>query len=171
MSIKSTPYAAAMLLSLLLPATTLPAAAVAQTETPAGGSSAMPRPKAPAAKPASMAERVEEHITRLHAQLHVTPAQQTQWDQFAQVMRDNAENMNQAFEQRRASFASMSAADNMQSYAQIAQEHAQDMQKLATSFQTLYGSMSDDQKKNADAVFRARGDHPPHGDRPGHKNG
>ena len=50
----------------------------------------------------------------------------------------------------------MNAAENMQSYAQIAELHAQDTQKLAAAFQTLYGSMSDAQKKNADTVFRAR---------------
>ena len=37
-----------------------------------------------------MEERVENHIKQLHAQLHITPAEQSQWDQFAQVMRDNA---------------------------------------------------------------------------------
>ena len=34
--------------------------------------------------------------------------------------------------------------------------NAQDMQKLSTAFQTLYSSLSDEQKKNADEVFRAR---------------
>jgi protein CpxP len=108
-------------------------------------------------------ERVEQHITRLHAQLNITPAQQAQWDQFAQVMRDNAKNMNQRFEERGTGFASMNAAENMQSYAKLAQQHAQDMQELATAFQALYASMSDDQKRNADAVFRTRGGHPAHG--------
>ncbi|MDR3530756.1 MAG: Spy/CpxP family protein refolding chaperone [Rhodopila sp.] len=162
MTIKSTSYTAALLASLLLPAIALPVGAFAQTQAPAGGPSATSQPKAPAAKPTSMTERVEQHITDLHTQLHITPAQQTEWDQFAQVMRENAKDMNQALEQRGAGFASMNAAENMQSWAQIAQQHAQDMQKLATAFQALYGSMSDDQKKNADVVFRAHGDHPAH---------
>jgi hypothetical protein len=45
----------------------------------------------------SMEERVENHIKQLHAQLRITPAEQPQWDQFAQVMRDNARDMDQAF--------------------------------------------------------------------------
>jgi periplasmic protein CpxP/Spy len=94
--------------------------------------------------------------------LHITPAQQSEWDQFAQVMRENAKNMDHDIEQRGARFTSMSALENMQSYAQIAQQHAEDTQKLAATFQALYGSMSEDQKKNADAVFRVREDHRMH---------
>jgi protein CpxP len=154
MTIQSTSYAGVLLASLLLPVT-LPLGASAQTETPAGGPSATTKPQVPARNPMSMTDRVEQHITRLHAQLKITTAEQPQWDQFAQVMRENAKDMNQAFQQRATGFASMNAAENMQSYAQIAQQQAGDTQKLATAFQALYGSMSDDQKKNADAVFRA----------------
>jgi periplasmic protein CpxP/Spy len=158
MIMKSTSHAVALAVSLLLPALALPAGAFAQTQTPTGGS-----PIPPKEKPDAEATRVELHIGQLHAQLHITPAQQAQWDQFAQVMRDNAKDMNQVLEQRASGFASMNAVENMQSYAQIAQQHAQDTQKLATAFQALYGDLSDAQKKNADAVFRAEGDHPMHG--------
>jgi len=157
---KSTSFAAALLASLLLPVVAQPIGAFAQTSV--GEPSATPRPKAAAPEPASVTERVEQHIAHLYVQLHITSAQQAQWDQFAQVLRDNAKDMNQTLERRGASFASMNAAETMQSYAQIAQQHAQDTQKLATAFQALYGSMSDDQKKNADVVFRAQGDHPAH---------
>jgi protein CpxP len=162
MTIKSTSCAGALLAGLLLPAVALSAGAFAQTQKSVGDPSATSEPKAPARKSASTTDRVEQHITQLHAQLHITPAQQSQWDQFAQVMRENARDMNQTFQQRGASFTSMNAAENMQSYAQISQQHAQDTQKLATAFQALYGSMSEDQQKNADAVFRARGDRPAH---------
>jgi periplasmic protein CpxP/Spy len=163
MTIKSTSLAAALWGSLLLPAVALPTAAFAQTEIPGGGDAASPRPKAapPHSKPrkpvASPAERVEQHITQLHAQLQITPAQQAQWDQFAAVMRENAKGMRQTLDRRGAGFATMTAVDNMNSYTQIAQEHAQDMQKLAIAFQPLYAAMSDEQKKNADAVFQTRG--------------
>ena len=48
----------------------------------------------------------------------------------------------------------MTAVDNMQSYAQIEQQRAQDVQKLVPAFQTLYSSLSDQQKKTADEMFR-----------------
>jgi periplasmic protein CpxP/Spy len=156
MTIKSTCYSAALVAALLLPAASLPVGALAQNQTPMAGAGGMPRAKAPAHQSMSPEQRVEQHITELHAQLRITPEQQTQWDQFAQVMRENAKAMDQALQQRAASFDTMNAVDDMQSYAQIAQQHAQDTQKLATAFQTLYASMSDDQKKNADAVFQER---------------
>jgi periplasmic protein CpxP/Spy len=154
MTIKSTFYSAALAAGLLLPAVALSSGAFAQT--PATSTAPAPKAKAAVRKTMSPEQRVEQHITQLHKQLEITPEQQAQWDQFAQVMRDNAKSMDQVLQQRAAGFGTMNAADNMQSYAQIAQQHAQDTQKLATAFQTLYGAMSDDQKKNADAVFQAR---------------
>jgi protein CpxP len=35
-------------------------------------------------------ERVERRIKELHTQLRITPAEEPQWNQFAQVMRENA---------------------------------------------------------------------------------
>ncbi len=161
MTIKSTSRTAAVLASLLMPAMALSGGAFAQTPANPAPTSPAPaaptQPKAQAAKPASRADRIEKHIADMHAQLHITPAQQAEWDQFAQVMRENASGMSDTMEKRRTGFGSMNAADNMESYAQIAEQHAQNMQKLATTFKVLYGSMSDEQKKNADMVFRSRG--------------
>ena len=39
---------------------------------------------------------MEARIAQLHKELSITPAQQGQWDQFAQVMRDNAQAFGQA---------------------------------------------------------------------------
>jgi hypothetical protein len=148
---------------------TLPAAAFAQATPPASsGDQAPPAPSGAAAQApsagttTSAAPRqrgprgVERRINSLHSQLQITPAQQQVWDQFAQVMRENASGMHQAFQQRAAQFDTMTAADNMQSYAQLAQLHAADMQKLSAAFQTVYNAMSLEQKQNADEVFRGR---------------
>jgi Spy/CpxP family protein refolding chaperone len=99
--------------------------------------------------------RVEKRISDLHAKLKITPAQESQWNQFAQVMRDNARDMEQTYEQRRDRVQQMNAVDNMQSYAQIAQAHAQDVQKLVPAFQTLYNTFSPEQKQLADQLFRS----------------
>ena len=101
-----------------------------------------------------MQSLVERRITDLHGKLHITSQQSQQWDQFAQVMRDNAREMDQVYKQRAEKLGSMSAVDNMQSYAQIEQQRAQDAQKLVPAFQTLYSSLSDQQKKTADEIFR-----------------
>jgi hypothetical protein len=107
----------------------------------------------------NMRETLDQRIADLHAKLLITPAQQLQWDAFTQVMRDNANSMEQTFQQRVAAMQAMTAPENMQSYAQIAASHATDMQKLVPAFQALYDSMSDSQKKTADAVFRAGEQH------------
>jgi hypothetical protein len=105
------------------------------------------------------ADGVEQRITELHAKLAISPAEQSQWDQFAQVMRDNATAMDATAKQRAQAMPTMTAAENMQSYATIAMEHAQDMQKMVPAFQALYSSMSDTQKRTADQVFRADAHH------------
>ena len=177
MTIKSTSRTAAVLASLLLPAIALSGGAFAQTATtpapsapaPTSPAPSNPAPTAPAqmkpraGKMESRADRIEKHIADMHAQLHITPAQQSEWDQFAGVMRENAAAMHDTMEKRRTGFGTMNAADNMESYARVAEQHAQNMQKLATSFKVLYASMSDEQKKNADVVFRSHGPVQGHG--------
>src|SRR6516164_1251376 len=142
----------------------LPAAALAQSsQAPAPAAAEGARPVAAQSPLAghpvagrNAAERVEQRIKELRAQLRITPAERSQWDQFAQVMRKNARDMDQAWMQRADQFQSMSAVQNMQSYEQLAEQHAQHLQKLVPAFQTLYDAMPDQQKQLADQVFRAK---------------
>lgn len=97
---------------------------------------------------------IEQRIKAMHATLLITPTQQSQWDGFAQMMRENAREMDQAFAQRTNTMSNMTAPENMQSYAQVTMSHAQNMQKLVSAFQALYDTMSDGQKKTADQIFR-----------------
>ena len=153
-------YVASAALAALL---SLPAAALAQSSqvtTPAPqGAAPPPAASSPiAGHPGAgknAEERVEHRITELHAQLRITPAERQQWDQFAEVMRENARDMDQALIQRSQQFQSMSALQNMQSYEQIAEAHARHLQKLVPAFENLYNTMPDQQKRLADQVFRA----------------
>ncbi len=104
--------------------------------------------------PALTPEQREARITELHAKLKITPAQTPQWDAYAAVMRDNARGMGTAFETRGTGRPKMNAVENMQSYAALAEQHAQDLRRLAPAFAGVYNVMSDDQKRNADEVFR-----------------
>ena len=97
---------------------------------------------------------IEQRITALRAKLQITTAQDPQWNQFAQVMRDNAKRMDDTFQQRVQGIGAMNAEDNMASYAQVAMSHALGMQNLVPAFHTLYGTMTDLQKRAADQVFR-----------------
>src|SRR5476649_2994675 len=46
--------------------------------------------------------RVEQRISELHAKLKITPAQDEQWNKFADVMRDNGHTMGDLYRQRMA---------------------------------------------------------------------
>ncbi len=102
----------------------------------------------------SPVERVETRIKTLHDKLHITQAQQRQFDAFAQVMRDNAQSMETAINQRRAAVEGhMSAVEELRAYQNVTETHAQALQKLVPAFQSLYDSLSDEQKKTADVLF------------------
>src|ERR1700756_195514 len=84
--------------------------AFAQTSAPASAPTGTPA-SAPAAK-AGHERNVEDRIAYLHTQLKITPAQESQWNAFADVMRGNGETMGQLFQQRRAA-ANLSALDDI----------------------------------------------------------
>jgi len=123
----------------------------------AGQAAAQTTAVMPAAKPAAKSlgsAAIERRISELHSRLAITPAQQQPFDAFAQVMRDNAAQMDAAFAQRGSQLAVMNAVQDLQSYAQISQIQSDNMQKLATAFQALYASFPAAQQKVADGVFR-----------------
>lgn len=106
-------------------------------------------------------ERVEARIKALHEQLHITDAQTAQWNDLAQVMRDNAKAIEDLVKQREQNLKTMNAVDDLRSYQALAEAHAEGLKKLVPVFETLYDSMSDDQKKTADVVFRRSQRRPP----------
>jgi hypothetical protein len=142
------------------------AAAVAQNSAPA--STPAPAPAAGQASASQAApsqaraashakkhqDRVEERITRLHTQLKITSEQAGQWETFAQTMRENAQRIDQAIQDRAKKLPSMNADEAMKSYAALGQVHAEDLQKLSAAFSGLYGVLSDAQKQTADVLFR-----------------
>ncbi|QCP49541.1 hypothetical protein FAZ95_10365 [Trinickia violacea] len=134
-------------------------------------SGAFAQASAPAAAPVAASAtagheaRTEQRIATLHSELKITPAQETQWQQFADVMRQNGETMGNLYRQRTAD-KNLSALDDMKQYTQIAQAHADGMTKLVAAFEPLYTSFSPDQKKLADETFRQHGKE--HGGKKGH---
>jgi catalase (peroxidase I) len=102
-----------------------------------------------------MQQAVEQRIQALQAKLAITPGEMHDWNDFAQVMRDNASSTDQLFQQRAHSAATMTAVENMRSYAGIARSYADNTQKLADAFATFYGKLTPEQQKSADALFRA----------------
>jgi protein CpxP len=99
---------------------------------------------------------VEKHITQLRAELKITPAEEPQWKEVVETMRENAKDLDRAIDKRTANAAGATAIDDLNAYADIAQAHANGVKKLASAFAGLYSVMSDDQKKEADEVFSHR---------------
>jgi periplasmic protein CpxP/Spy len=108
-----------------------------------------------AANPAeSKGENVEQRITQLHSELKITPEEESKWNSVAQAMRDNAANMDKLVaEKRRQGPQGMTAVDDLKTYQEFAQAHVDGLKNLTSAFSSLYDSMSDPQKKNADQVF------------------
>ncbi len=105
---------------------------------------------------AAKADPVEAHIKELHNKLHITAAQQTQWDSLVQVMRDNAKAMTDLQKQRGQDASAMTAVDAIKSYQAVIAAHEAGMAKFVPAFQALYNSMSSAQKETADSMFRGK---------------
>jgi len=106
--------------------------------------------------PDQRSQIVEADLLELRNQLAITPAQQPQWEAFGKMTLDNATQLHERFRERSLNFSRVNAADNMAEYATISEMHAVQLRRLAVSFQTLYATLSPDQKVRADNALRDR---------------
>jgi hypothetical protein len=111
---------------------------------------------APRANSTSHADRVETRIRDLHSKLGITPAQEDRWNALAQVMRENAQNLDSIEQTRLDNASRMTAVEDVRSYSELADAHAQGLKNFVPAFQALYDSLSPAQQKNADQMFRGR---------------
>jgi protein CpxP len=104
------------------------------------------------------AETVEQRITNLHAELKITPAEESKWNNVAQAMRENAAAMEKLAAAKTVQApSSMTAVDDLKRYEAYAQAHVDGLKNLIASFETLYATFPDAQKKTADQVFQTFG--------------
>jgi hypothetical protein len=105
---------------------------------------------------ATKAETVEQRISSLHTALKITPQEEADWTSVAQAMRENAAAMQKlAADNTVQAPQSMTAVDDLKTYQKFAQAHVDGLKNLTSSFETLYNSMPDAQKKVADQVFQS----------------
>lgn len=121
----------------------------AQHHRPSGSTARGRRRGAPA-------ETVEQRIADLHQRLRITADQEPLWKNVAQEMRDDAKAVEAAAKARQDKLATMTALDSLRSSQTVVQTHADRLNKMLDAFAPLYAAMNDDQKKNADAVFRSQ---------------
>lgn len=101
------------------------------------------------------ADPVEARIEAMRTSFHITDAQQSLWNNVAQAMRDNAKAMMELRKARGEHAPPLSAVDELKAYSAAVDTHADGLHKFVPVFQGLYDSMSDAQKKTADAKFRS----------------
>jgi hypothetical protein len=114
---------------------------------------ANPLPAVAAAAKHAPADPVEARIEAMHSSLHITSAQESLWTNVVQAMRENAKAMAD-LRKARAS-APLNAIDELKAYSAAVEAHEDGLHKFIPVFQALYDSMSDAQKKIADAQFRS----------------
>jgi hypothetical protein len=131
---------------------------LAQAASSEGTPTAAPEesPSTEAKEKAAVDAKVEAHIKALRSKLHITSAQETQWNAVAQVMRDNAHAIADLREERAEQAKAMNAVEQLKAYEAITDAQAAGIHKFLPAFQALYDTMSDSQKKTADALFRNR---------------
>ena len=144
--------AAAAILSAAL--AMVPERAISADRSQLAQTSSPPTAATPAKR--TPADRVEARIKSLHDQLKITAAQEPQWRDVAQVMRENAKAISDLVLDRVKDTKAMTAVDDLRSYQALAEAHAAGVRKLIPVFEALHATMSDAQKRNADAVFRHR---------------
>lgn len=122
--------------------------------SPASGAKATSAPTSAAQK--AVLAHVDAHLATLKKKLAITSNQQSVWHGFAEVQRQNANELAAMYQKRSSTLATMNAVENMESYAAITAKRANDMMSLSAAFHTLYAKLSTSQQKTVDAMFRAQ---------------
>jgi hypothetical protein len=103
----------------------------------------------------SAVEYTEAQIKQLQKELEITKDQEQLWINLTQVMRGNAKDMDAFFTKARAENAkTMNAVERMKFQSQITETQLDQLKKLIPPFEEFYSVLSDEQKKDTDAIFR-----------------
>ncbi|HET6460658.1 MAG TPA: Spy/CpxP family protein refolding chaperone [Syntrophales bacterium] len=110
--------------------------------------------KSPAVAKTSAVEQTEARIKQLQSALKITEAQEELWNNLTQVMRENAKEMDALTKERAENVKTMNAVEHLKLHSQITEAHLEQLNKFIPAFEALYDSMSDEQKKTTDTIFR-----------------
>jgi protein CpxP len=102
-----------------------------------------------------LAGAAETRLAGLRRQLRITPEQEPQFQDYAAVIRTNAQKMQGLLEQR-AKATDKSATARLRWYAQLSTASAENNNKIVLAFDALYQALSDSQKQAADTAFDPR---------------
>jgi len=110
--------------------------------------------KSPDVVRTSAVDHTEAQIKQLQGTLNITEAQEALWNNLTQVMRENAKEMDALSKERSEHIKTMNAVERMKFHSQTTEAQFNQLNKLIPPFEALYSSMSDDQRKTTDTIFR-----------------
>ena len=98
---------------------------------------------------------VDGRIAFLKAELKITPAQETQWQQVEVAMRENAKALDQTITTARQNRTDMDAVQRLELREQFAKMRADNDARLLAAFKPLYASLSPEQQQTANQLIGA----------------
>ncbi|HXE95334.1 MAG TPA: Spy/CpxP family protein refolding chaperone [Dongiaceae bacterium] len=110
--------------------------------------------KSPAVSATSAVDHTEARIAKLQGALKITDAQKELWNNLTQVMRENAQEMDALSKDKAEVTKTMNAVERLKFHSQITEAQLNHQKKIIPPFEALYTSMSDEQKKITDTIFR-----------------
>jgi hypothetical protein len=110
--------------------------------------------KSPAVAKTSAVDHTEARIKQLKSALKITEDQEVLWNDLTQVMRDNAKEMDASTKERTENTKNMNAVERLKFHSQMTEVHLNQQKKFIPVFEALYNSLSDEQKKITDSIFR-----------------
>lgn len=142
---------AAVAMALGASAAAIPLTVMAQA--PAGpGAAASPAETVP-----MRPSRIEGRLAFLRTELKITEAQAPLWERVAAALRENERERREMLGQRPSRDGRPDALDRLAQRQKMAEAAAAAAARLRTALEPLYAAMTDEQKKEADALFGGRG--------------
>jgi Spy/CpxP family protein refolding chaperone len=96
---------------------------------------------------------VDGRIAFLKAELKITPAQETQWQQVEAAMRENSKALDQTITTARQNRSSTDAVQRLELREQFAKVRADSDARLLAAFKPLYTSLSPEQQQMANQLI------------------
>lgn len=117
-------------------------------------SAATSKTKSTAVARTSAVDHAEDRIKQLQGALKITEPQEELWKNLTEVMRENAKNMDAFTKERSERAKAVNSVERMKLHTEISEVRLEHMKKFIPPFEALYNSMSADQQKITDTIFR-----------------
>ncbi len=112
---------------------------------------AQPVPETSAPQAAGpMRGRMQHRLQALHDRLGITPAQQPQWDAVMATLRENMQALRASPAVQAMRSGQLTGVQALRAGADVARQRADGMQRMIPPVESLYGTLSPEQRQVAD---------------------